>query len=47
MTGKNYKYFCTRLNVKLVKFKTYLMKEGYEEKDFINLEKKRRLLVYS
>ena len=46
MTGKNYKYFCTRLNEKLVKFKTNLMKEGYEEKDFINLEKKRRLLVY-
>ena len=45
--GNEYKYYCNRLNRKIVKIRNYLKQQGYEKEDFINIEKKRRLFLPS
>jgi hypothetical protein len=47
VSGFEYKYFCKRLNRKIVKIRKYLKQEGYEKKDLENIEKKRRLFLPS
>ena len=47
VSGFEYKYFCKRLNRKIVKIRKYLKQEEYEKKDLENIEKKRRLFLPS
>jgi hypothetical protein len=45
--GYNYEYYCKKINHKLAQIRKYLKQQGYEKEDFINIEKKRPLLVPS
>ena len=45
--GNEYKYYCNRLNRKMVKIRKHLKQQGYEKEDLINIEKKRRLFLPS